>query len=280
MVAVLPYFPYAKQRSEIDIPTKGPRRRSVSQERKVENHSSSTTDGIKYNPWPVQANTLISNLLIISGVDHFITMDLHDPQFQGFFDVPLENLPSLPLMAKCIKQNIPGWAEAVIVSPDAGGAKRYRIARFAPLSLILMAFRVAQLAEALDLNFALVHQDRRNSDAKILIGNVTNKLAILVDDLADTCDTLINAAEILHNQGAASIIAIITHGIFSGSAAANLEGSRIDRIYVSNTIPQFKTLQNSTKIHLFDVSCMFSEAIRRIHNGESVSCLFQPTAIH
>lgn len=141
-----------------------------------------------------------------------------------------------------------------------------------------MTFRVAQLAEALDLNFALVHQDRRSSDAEILIGNVTNKLAILVDDLADTCDTLINAAEILHNQGATSIFAIITHGIFSGNAAANLEASRIDRIYVSNTIPQSKTLSSSTKIHLFDVSCMFSEAIRRIHNGESVSYLFQPTA--
>lgn len=220
----------------------------------------------EYIPWPIQTNTLIANMLTTAGADHIITMDLHDPQFQGFFDIPLENLQSLPLMAKCLKQIMVNHKELIIVSPDAGGAKR-----------------TSQLAEAMGIDFALVHQDRRtssSSDANILIGSVEGKTAILMDDIADTCETLVKAAELLHQKGAVKILAIVTHGIFSGDALGLLDISHIDTIYISNTIPQTRALALGPKFQIFDVSCMFAEAIRRLHNGEPFTNLYKPDAFH
>lgn len=266
VVAVVPYFPYAKQCSlgegtHAITGGLGPRRRSV------KDFSPSSPEGAKaeiYEAWPVQTNTLVASMLMTAGADRFITMDLHDPQFQGFFDVPLENLPSLPMVTKCIRQHWNDPATAVIVSPDAGGAKR-----------------AAVLAEALGFDFALVHQDRRTgsqTDRSILIGSVAGRTAILVDDIADTSETLINAAELIHQQGARHIVAIITHGLFSGGSLDALRDSKIGRVFVSNSVPQTRALGAGDKFETFDVSCMFAEAIRRIHNGESVSHLFSPSA--
>lgn len=137
------------------------------------------------------------------------------------------------------------------------------------------------MAEALGIDFALVHQDRRTgslTDRNILIGNVEGRIAVLVDDIADTCETLINASELIEQKGAKKIFAFITHGIFSDHAISNLEQTHIDTIFISNTIPQDRALSKGSRFQTFDVSCMFAEAIRRLHNGESFTWLYNPEA--
>lgn len=132
VTAVIPYIPYSKQAALPDAggpegpPTLGPRRRSIrslsSQFDSLEVQSDKSVD---YTTWPVQTNTVIANMLATAGVDHIITMELHDPQFQGFFDMPLENLPSMPLIVKQLNLLPYKREDLILVSPDAGGAKRY-----------------------------------------------------------------------------------------------------------------------------------------------------------
>lgn len=126
-----------------------------------------------------------------------------------------------------------------------------------------------------------MHQDRRTgaiTDRNILIGDVKDRVAILVDDIADTCETLVNASELIQQKGASKIYAFITHGIFSDHALDNLERTHIDTIFISNTIPQDRALARGSRFQSFDVSCMFAEAIRRLHNGESFTWLYNPEA--
>ncbi|CAG8535311.1 17875_t:CDS:2 [Cetraspora pellucida] len=216
-----------------------------------------------YKQWIARSGTLIANLLMCAGADHIMTMDLHDPQFQGFFDIPVDNLYGQPLMIKCIKQNIPDWEQAVIVSPDAGGAKR-----------------ATAIAERLRIDFALIHKERRSQNKPhkadmMLVGDVYGKVCILIDDIADTSYTITKAAKILHENGAQKIYAIITHAILSGDAIQRIQESNIDQIFVSDTVPQDEHLAQCPKINVFNVAPMFAEAIRRTHNGESVSALFE-----
>ena len=120
-------------------------------------------------------------MLSVAGTDHVITMDLHASQIQGFFDIPVDNLYAEPAVLKWIKENIPDWHECIIVSPDAGGAKR-----------------VTSIADRLNVEFALIHKERRKINevaAMVLVGDVKEKVAILVDDMADTCGTLCHAAD-------------------------------------------------------------------------------------
>jgi len=127
-------------------------------------------------------------MLTVAGCDHIITMDLHASQIQGFFDVPVDNLFAEPVMAQYIQQSVPDWQNSVIVSPDAGGAKR-----------------VTSLADRLNVDFALIHKERKRANevaSMVLVGNVEGMTAILVDDMADTCGTLIMAAEKLFEAGA------------------------------------------------------------------------------
>ncbi|AQZ11538.1 PRS5 (YOL061W) [Zygosaccharomyces parabailii] len=253
-----------------------------------------------YKLWVAQAGTLIANLLTTAGADHVITMDLHDPQFQGFFDIPVDNLYCKPLAQKHIQMCIPNYKEAVIVSPDAGGAKR-----------------ATALADALKLSFALIHKERRSQLLKgppsatlssggtlssntkplvtnlksaemhhsaskyvqttMLVGDVRNKVCIIVDDLVDTSYTITRAAKLLKDQGASKVYAMITHGIFSGDALSRIRQSAIDKLIVSNTVPQEETVAylGKDKVDIIDVSRVFAEAIRRVHNGESLSMLFE-----
>ncbi|KAL1865185.1 ribose-phosphate pyrophosphokinase [Diaporthe australafricana] len=217
-----------------------------------------------YKQWVAQAGTLVADLLTCAGADHIITMDLHDPQYQGFFDIPVDNLYGKPLLQRYIERHIPGYRDAVIVSPDAGGAKR-----------------ATAIADRLGLSFALIHKERRptrisdrQNATMMLVGDVTNRPCILVDDLADTANTITRAAKLLKTEGATTVYALLTHGILSGDAIERINASSIDKIIVTNSVPQHDHKAACPKLEVLDVSHVFAEAIRRVHHGESISALF------
>jgi len=208
---------------------------------------------------PISAK-LVANMLGVAGADHIITMDLHASQIQGFFDIPVDNLYAEPAVLKWIRENISDWPNSVIVSPDAGGAKR-----------------VTSIADRLNVEFALIHKERQRANevaSMVLVGSVQGKVAILVDDMADTSGTICLAADKLMEAGATKIYAIITHGVFSGGAIGRINNSCFEAVVVTNTIPQAVHMEQCPKIQLIDASLMFAEAVRRTHNGESVSYLF------
>ncbi|SCU83773.1 LAFA_0D05688g1_1 [Lachancea sp. 'fantastica'] len=204
---------------------------------------------------PITAK-LIANLLETAGCDHVITMDLHASQIQGFFHIPVDNLYAEPSVLNYIRTKT-DIQNAILVSPDAGGAKR-----------------VASIADKLDLNFALIHKERQKANEvsrMVLVGDVRGKSCLLVDDMADTCGTLVKACDTLFENGAKEVIAVVTHGIFSGSAKEKLRNSRISRMVCTNSLPVDLELDICDQI---DISPTLAEAIRRLHNGESVSYLF------
>ncbi|KAJ1513171.1 ribose-phosphate pyrophosphokinase [Coelomomyces lativittatus] len=216
-----------------------------------------------YKLWIAKPGTLIADMLVASGAHHIITLDLHHPQYQGYFNIPVDNLMSFPLMCKYIIERIPEWRNAVIVSPDAGGAKR-----------------ATAIADTLNMRFALIHKDRRHATSSLtLVGDVEDHVCVLIDDLVDTCHTLTRAAHMLLRNKASKIYALVTHGIFSTDAINRLEKSPIDTIIVSNSVPQTEHTLKCSKIKVFDIAPLLAEAIRRIHNGESVSFLFDMVPI-
>ncbi|SPO30497.1 related to ribose-phosphate diphosphokinase catalytic chain I [Ustilago trichophora] len=207
---------------------------------------------------PITAK-LIANMLENAGCDHVITMDLHASQIQGFFDVPVDNLYAEPAALQYICEMV-DVNKAVIVSPDAGGAKR-----------------ATSLADRLELDFALFHKERKRANEvsrMVLVGNVEGKVAILVDDMADTCGTLDLAAQQLIEYGAERVLAIVTHGILSGPALDRISKSRLEKLIVTNTLPQSHNRSKCNKIEEIDISHVLAETIRRSHYGESVSVLF------
>jgi len=208
---------------------------------------------------PISAK-LVANMLSVAGADHIITMDLHASQIQGFFDIPVDNLFAEPAVLKWIRENIADWRNACIVSPDAGGAKR-----------------VTAIADRLNVEFALIHKERKKANEvaeMVLVGDVKNRIAVLVDDMADTCGTICLAASKLVDAGATKVYAILTHGILSGAALDKINNACFEAVVVTNTIPQDVHMSNCDKLQCIDVSMMFAEAVRRTHNGESVSYLF------
>ncbi|KAB8346339.1 hypothetical protein FH972_023383 [Carpinus fangiana] len=210
---------------------------------------------------PITAR-LMANMLQTAGCNHVITMDLHASQIQGFFNVPVDNLYAEPSTLRWIKENYPNVKdECVIVSPDAGGAKR-----------------ATSIADGLDLGFALIHKERARPNEvsrMVLVGDVSGRVAIIVDDMADTCGTLVKAADVVINHGAKEAIAIVTHGILSGNAIEALNGSQLKKIVVTNTVPHAEKKERCSRIETIDISPTLAEACRRTHNGESVSFLFK-----
>ncbi|KAK6454803.1 ribose-phosphate pyrophosphokinase [Scheffersomyces xylosifermentans] len=207
---------------------------------------------------PITAK-LIANLLQTAGCNHVITMDLHASQIQGFFRVPVDNLYAEPSVLRYIQEHY-SKKDLIIVSPDAGGAKR-----------------VASIADKLDVNFALIHKERQKANEisrMVLVGDVTNKVCVLIDDMADTCGTLCKAADILMSNGAQKVIAMVTHGIFSSNAVEKLNKSKLDKIICTNSMPLDDKVTECPKLEVIDISPTLAEAIRRLHNGESVSYLF------
>uniref|UniRef100_A0A8D2GVT0 ribose-phosphate diphosphokinase n=1 Tax=Urocitellus parryii TaxID=9999 RepID=A0A8D2GVT0_UROPR len=208
---------------------------------------------------PISAK-LVANMLSVAGADHIITMDLHASQIQGFFDIPVDNLYAEPAVLQWIRENITEWKNCIIVSPDAGGAKR-----------------VTSIADRLNVEFALIHKERKKAnevDRMVLVGDVKDRVAILVDDMADTCGTICHAADKLLSAGATKVYAILTHGIFSGPAISRINNASFEAVVVTNTIPQEDKMKHCSKIQVIDISMILAEAIRRTHNGESVSYLF------
>ncbi|PUU76624.1 phosphoribosyltransferase-like protein [Tuber borchii] len=222
--------------------------------------------GTGYKQWVAQAGTLVADLLTCAGADHIITMDLHDPQYQGFFDIPVDNLYGRPLLQRYIKHNIPDYQNAVIVSPDAGGAKR-----------------ATAIADALGMEFALIHKERRptritdrQNATMMLVGDIAGKVAILVDDMADTSNTITRAAKLLKGKGGATrVYALVTHGVFSGDAIDRINASALDKVITTNSVPQDQHKRLCDKLVVLDVGEVFAEAIRRVHHGESISVLFR-----
>ncbi|KAI8331929.1 phosphoribosyltransferase-like protein [Chlamydoabsidia padenii] len=275
ITAVIPHFPYSRQpdvpykTSGAPLPSLPPatpkhNNATVVDQQDLGKHIAKKLDNRnpEYRPWLARSGTLIADLLTCAGADHIITMDLHDAQFQGFFDCPVDNLVSRALMMKYIRHHIPNYQQAVIVSPDAGGAKR-----------------ATAIAEKLCMDFALVHKERRQKITQkkdlMLVGDVRGKACILVDDIADTTYTITKAARMLRDHGALTIYAIVSHALLSSAnAVENIDSSAIDQLIVSNSVPQ---RLSSPKIKVFDVAPLFAEAIRRSHFGESMSLLLNPS---
>ncbi|CAO3590124.1 unnamed protein product [Absidia cylindrospora] len=300
ITAVLPYFPYCKQ-------SKRKGRTCITAK-------------------------LVANMLVVAGVDHIITMDLHASQMQGFFQRPVDNLYAEPVIAKWITQHVPQWENGVVVSKNAGGAKR-----------------VTSLADALRLDFALIHKDRSRSGPQghnrpysgmpksgneataslsqqqmddeveedtvvedltasvsslndvgsnldimnaavsivadtdgeestiTLVGDVKNKIVFLTDDIIDGCQTFLDAADHLVNKcGADKVYIIATHGVLSGESVQKIQAcDSIYKLVVTNTFPiPPSKMDQCEKLTVIDISTTVAEAIRRTHNGESVSYLF------
>ncbi|KAF1820900.1 phosphoribosyl diphosphate synthase [Dissoconium aciculare CBS 342.82] len=229
ITAVLPNFPYARQ------------------DKKDKSRA------------PITAK-LMANMLQTAGCNHVITMDLHASQIQGFFNVPVDNLYAEPSTLRWIRENL-RVQDCVIVSPDAGGAKR-----------------ATSIADSLDLQFALIHKERARPNEvsrMTLVGDVQDKVAIIVDDMADTCGTLVKAADVCIDHGAREAIAIVTHGILSGDAINKLNNSKLKKLVVTNTVPHEEKKKLCDRLETIDISPTLAEACRRTHNGESVSFLFK-----
>lgn len=275
-------------------------------------HASSTANFQKamgfepqkgYRQWVARAGTLVADLLTCAGADHVITMDLHDPQYQGFFDIPVDNLYGRHLLKNYIQYQIPNYKDAVVVSPDAGGAKRATAIADSlamPFALIHKVSFNAQALLALQCLTSIQERrpkqvtDRQNA-TMILVGNVAERTAILVDDLVDTANTLTRAAKLLRKEGATRIIALVTHGLLSGDAIERINASALDKIVVTNSVDQSENKVRCPKLEVLEVGHVFAEvryscpgmrlcllllnihlqAIRRVHHGESISVLFQ-----
>jgi len=205
---------------------------------------------------PITAK-VVAEMLMVVGVRRVLCMDLHAGQIQGFFNIPVDHLYAAPVLLDHIGRN---FTDVVMIAPDAGGVERTR------------AF-----AKRLNADLAIIdkRRDRPNeSKAYNVIGNVEGKVAVLHDDMVDTAGTLCNAAAMLDAAGAVEVHACCSHPVLSGPAIERIEKSKIKSLVVTNSIPLKDDAQKSKKILVLSVSKLLGEAIRRIHNEDSVSSLF------
>jgi len=207
---------------------------------------------------PITAK-LVADLITTAGVDRVVTIDLHAGQIQGFFNIPVDNLYAAPVILDYLKTRFTG-EQVVMVSPDAGGTERAR------------AF-----AKRLECTLAVIDKRRTSpnvAEVMHLIGDVRGKIAIILDDMIDTAGTLTQAAKALKENGASAIYACATHGVLSGPAIERINNSDIEEIVLTDTIPLGGKEQQSSKVRMLSVADLLAEAIRRIHEDESVSSLF------
>jgi ribose-phosphate pyrophosphokinase len=201
---------------------------------------------------------LVADMLTSAGIDRVLTMDLHADQIQGFFDIPVDNIYASPiLLADVWRQNYPNL---IVVSPDVGGVVRARA-----------------LAKQLDADLAIIDKRRpRHNVAKVMniIGEVSGRTCLIMDDLVDTANTLCEAAKALKEKGAVRVLAYCTHAVLSGPAIERIENSAIDELVVTDTIPLSEAAKNCGRIRQLSTAELMAETIRRINNEESVSSLF------
>jgi ribose-phosphate pyrophosphokinase len=205
---------------------------------------------------PITAK-LIANLLHAAGVNRVLTMDLHAQQVQGFFDIPVDHLYSLPVLIKYLRKKLKG--KTVVVSPDIGGLKM-----------------ASAYAGALGANLAIVAKERKSAtetEALYLIGEVKDRDVLLVDDLTETAGTLTSATELLKQNGAKKIYAGVSHAVLVDVAIARLQKSKIEELITTNSTPVRSV--EGFKITVLSVAELLGEGIKRIHNDESVSSLFK-----
>ena len=202
---------------------------------------------------------LVADLITTAGADRVVTVDLHAGQIQGFFNIPVDNLYAAPVILEHLRQRFPN-NNIVMVSPDAGGTERAR------------AF-----AKRLGCTLAVIDKRRTGpnvAEVMHLIGDVKGKAAIILDDMIDTAGTLTQAAKALKEHGASSIYACATHGVLSGPAIDRINDSDIEGVLITDTIPLGEKAERTDKIKVMSVAELLAEAIRRIHEDESVSSLF------
>ena len=207
---------------------------------------------------PISAK-LVANLITTAGADRVLTMDLHAGQIQGFFDIPVDNLYAEPVFAKDIREKFDN-GELTIVSPDVGGVVRAR-----------------GMAKRLDTDLAIIDKRRDRdgvSEVMNIIGDVSDRRCILIDDIVDSAGTLCNAAEALIDSGAKSVAAYVTHGVFSGEAVARVSSSRLEKLVVTDSIMETEDVRGSNTIDKLTIAPLMAEAVRRISDGSSVSSLF------
>jgi ribose-phosphate pyrophosphokinase len=228
ITAVIPYYAYAKQEKK--------------------------TTGRE----PISAK-LVANLIATAGADRVVAVDLHAPAIQGFFDIPVDHLTAIPLLADCLSDEL-DRDNIVVVSPDTGGVARaneFRERVGSTLAIIAKRRPEPDMTEMLDM-----------------VGDIDGKIAVIVDDMISTGGTLEEAAKALIERGALSVMAYAVHGILAGDAGEIIRRSPLSKVVVTDTIflPPDK---RDGKIHVISVSWLVAEAIRRIHEGSSVSALFQ-----
>ncbi|MCR6500229.1 ribose-phosphate pyrophosphokinase [Shinella sp. CPCC 101442] len=207
---------------------------------------------------PISAK-LVANLITEAGANRVMTLDLHAGQIQGFFDIPTDNLYAVPILARDVKENY-NLQNVMVVSPDVGGVVRARA-----------------LAKRLDCQLAIVDKRRERageSEVMNVIGDVTGKDCLLIDDIVDSGGTLCNAAEALLNKGATSVTAYITHGVLSGGAVARVTSSKLKELVITDSIQPTTAVQSAHNIRVISTANLLGEAINRTSAEESVSSLF------
>lgn len=228
ITAVIPYYGYARQ------------------DRKIEPRV------------PISAK-LIANLLTAAKINRVITVDLHAGQIQGFFDIPVDNLYTIPIFLKYLEKKNFKTDDIMIVAPDPGGVERARL-----------------LANKLNTELAIIDKRRPHpNEATVMhvIGDVKDKIAIIVDDIVDTAKTLCKSAEALKRKGAKEVYALCSHPILSNDAVKRIEESEIEELVVTDSIPLND--KKSKKITVVSIATLLAEAIKRVHNNESISALFK-----
>ncbi len=206
---------------------------------------------------PITAK-LVANLLTTAGADRVVGMDLHAGQIQGYFDIPVDHLSAVPILAEYFKDIVD--EDTVIVSPDLGGVTRART-----------------FANILDLPIAIIEKRRPKanvSEVMNVIGDIEGKNVILVDDIIDTAGTIVKAASVLKSFGAKKVYGCATHGVLSGPALDRIQNSELEKFVISDTIP-LSEMARVDKIEVVSVAPIFAEAIRRINSNESISVIFE-----
>jgi len=207
---------------------------------------------------PITAK-VVADMMVGVGVDRVLTVDLHAEQIQGFFDVPVDNVYGSPVLLEDIEQQ--KFENLIVVSPDIGGVVRARA-----------------VAKQLGIDLAII--DKRRPQAGVaevmnIIGDVSGRTCLLVDDMVDTAGTLCNAAKALKEHGAKRVIAYATHPVLSGKAVDNLNNSVLDELVVTDSIPLRDEIKACAKVRQLTLSKMLAEAMRRLSNEESLSAMFR-----
>ena len=205
------------------------------------------------------SSRLVADIIIASGFDRVLTVDLHAPQIQGFFNIPMDNLMAAPILIEHIKR-MKIKEEMVIVPPDAGGVER---ARF--------------FAENLNAYLAIVDKRRyepNKAELRHIIGKVENKVALIVDDIVDTAGTLCNTVQALLERGAVKVYAASVHPVLSGPAIERISASGLEKLFTTDTIPLSEEARKCGKIEVLSIAPLLGEAIRGINEETSVSRLF------